>query len=644
MKPTGSAISDVERVRDAADIVRIVGEHLTLKAKGREYVGLCPFHDDHKPSMCVVPHKQIFHCFVCGAGGDVFSFIERYHRMEFREALEYLAERCNITLTRRGGHGGPALRAGSEAGEHGSESHATESHATEGRATRGQLAEANALAASFFRAILNHEDHGKIAREIIERRGISPEMVERFTLGAAPDRWDGLAMKVDALGQDRELFAAAGLLKARETGGHFDFFRNRLMFPIRDQIGRVIAFGARIIDEEDTPKYLNSPDSPLFNKSAAIFGLHQAVQAIQRERTAIITEGYTDVIACHQAGIEHTVATLGTALTPGHATILRRLCDTVVLLFDGDAAGLMAADRAVEVFFHETIDVRIATLDRYTDAKDPDELLKREGGREVFDRAIAGSVELLDFRFARLREKLAGAGLSALERATTEEIRNLARLGFHKATPIRRQLILRRLAEITGLKESLLADQMRQAKPPPSQYIEHEESRPSDKDLVMSSGSATDPQRLVEALGCILTDGSLWIALTEEERDLLSPESFGTPAARAIAGAVREVAHAGKQPVLRAVLDTLEDAAVKAQAVAIQTNTEQTTEERLAASLADCLMQERRRLAEQKLTNTQAQDSESDADADFASLLDRQRKQIEEFGPDRRKIARASGH
>ncbi|VAX38130.1 DNA primase [hydrothermal vent metagenome] len=632
MKPTGSAISDVERVRDAADIVRVVGDHLTLKAKGREFVGLCPFHDDHKPSMCVVPHKQIFHCFVCGAGGDVFSFIERYHRMEFREALEYLAERCNITLTKRS-----AQRTDAQTGDAISEYGVSES-----RATRGQLAEANAQAASFFRAVLNHEDHGKIAREIIERRGISPEMVERFTLGAAPDRWDGLAMKVDAMGQDRELFAAAGLLKARETGGHFDFFRNRLMFPIRDQIGRVIAFGGRIIDEEDTPKYLNSPDSPLFHKSAAIFGLHQAVQAIQRERTVIITEGYTDVIACHQAGIEHAVATLGTALTPGHATILRRLCDTVVLLFDGDAAGLMAADRAVEVFFHETIDVRIATLDKFTDAKDPDELLKREGGREVFDRAIAGSIDILDFRFSRLHAQVAGAGVSEMQRVTVEELRRLAQLGFHKSIPVRQQLIVKRLMKITGLDNKVLLDQMRRAKPRPNQYIEHEDSRPEDEAMEMAD-AATDPRRLIEALGCILTDGSLWLTLSEEERSLLAPESFATPAARAIAEAVRKVAQAGKQPVLRAVLDTLEEAAVKAKAVSIQTHTEQTTEERLAAYLADCLMQERRRRAETAPATPPTEDAPPEQDADFAAMIARQRKQIEEFGPDRRRIARASG-
>ena len=549
----------------------------------------------------------------------MFSFIQKYHRMDFREALEYLAERVNITLTPR---------------------HAQPSADESAGFSRSSLAEANAQAASFYRAILNHPEHGRAAREIIERRGISPEMVERFTLGASPDRWGGLAMKIDALGHDRDLYAAAGLLKRRDDGSHYDTFRNRLMFPIRDQIGRVIAFGARKIDEADEPKYLNTPETPLFNKSASIFGLHQAVQAIQRERTAIITEGYTDVIACHQAGIEHAVATLGTALTPGHATILRRLCDTVVLLFDGDDAGHRAADRAVEVFFGETIDVKIATLDRFTDAKDPDELLKREGGRVVLLRAVGEGVGLLDYRFGRLRERLAGAGPSALERATNEEIAKLAQLGFHKATPIRRQLLLKRLAAITGLEESLLADQMRRAKPRPSQTSESDAREETDP----REPEAAEPRHLVDALGCILTDGTLWTALTREDRDLLAPDSFDTRVLSLIAGAVRDVADLGRPPVLRAVLDTLEDARAKSEAVAIQTNTERVAEQRLGAYLAACLTQERRRRADQaNLSGRPGQTPGSGDDAGFAAMIEFKRKQIEEFGPDRRKIARPTG-
>ena len=619
MMPNGSNMSDVERVREAADIVRIVGEHVALKAKGREYVGLCPFHEDHNPSMAVVPAKQIFHCFVCGTGGDVFSFIQKYHRMDFREALEHLAERCNIELTPRHAQAG---------GQPGAQSAGF---------SRSTLADANAQAASFYRAVLQHETHGRAARELIERRGISPEMVEKFTVGAAPDRWDGLCQKIDSMGADRELFMQAGLLKPRDDGSHYDALRHRLIFPIRDQIGRVIAFGGRRINDDDDPKYLNSPETPLFNKSSSIFGLFQAARAIQHERTAIITEGYTDVIACHQAGIEHAVATLGTALTPGHASILRRMCDTVVLLFDGDDAGQRAADRAVEVFFGDPIDVRIATLNRVTDAKDPDELLKREGGVELFHRAIAESVDLLDFRFTRMRDRLAGAGLSAMQRATEEEIQTLGRLGFHNVSPIRRKLVLRRLADLTGLDEPLIADQLRKAKPRPSERAPVEISSGEEPPLPIDPG----PRHLIEALGCVLSDGTLWAGLDLRSRELLGPDSFGG-AVRAVAEAVGRVARAGRKPDLRTVLDTLEDDATKGAAVEIQTRAERESESRLAAFLNDCLRRALQDRAMQDRTLDAARETKADTD-DLQSLVDSIRTTTKQFGDDRRRMPSRPG-
>ncbi|MBK7405578.1 MAG: DNA primase [Phycisphaerales bacterium] len=611
MSQGGLQMSDVDRVRDAADIVRIVGEHVALKAKGREYVGLCPFHDDHSPSMSVVPHKQIFHCFVCGVGGDVFRFVERYHRMDFREALEYLAERCNITLTPRGR---PA-----EADNAGGAAY-----------SRVTLADANAQASAFFRGVLRHEQHGRAARAVIERRGISAEMVERFGLGAAPDRWDGLVAKIDLAKGDRELFRGAGLLKAREGGGHYDTFRNRLMFPLRDQIGRVIAFGARRINDDDDPKYLNSPETPLFAKSASLFGLFQAVQAIQRERTAIVTEGYTDTIACHQAGFENVVATLGTALTPGHAGILRRLCDTIVLLFDGDEAGQKAADRAVEVFFAEPIDVRIATLNRFTDAKDPDELLKREGGEVVFRRAIEASVDLLEYRFARLRERLAGAGLSALERATTEEVAKLAQLGFHRVTPIRRQLVLRRLHQITGLDDRLLADQLREHRPRAGSELEPRGPSPD--------AEPAEPRHMAEALSCVLAEGALWAALDEADRAMLAPEAYRSRGMQAIARVVQQIGVAGHIPSLREVLNHLsEDGDAIELAVRLHESAQRNLGDRIGAWFADCINTERRRREQSQAPGPVCDDSASLMDA--VSRLRRDRAQ---FGDRRGVIPRPS--
>ncbi|MCA9304295.1 MAG: DNA primase [Phycisphaerales bacterium] len=524
---------DRQRVRDASDIVAVVGEHLSLKAKGREYVGLCPFHDDRNPSMCVVPTKQIFHCFVCGAGGDVFSFIQKYHSMDFREALEFLAERANIELTKFNPSSAPGDQPYSGVG-------------------RREIINANEFAAGYFQAILKHPEHGAIARGLIERRGISPEMVERFGIGASADRWDGLSMMIDNKKLDRNAFAAAGLLKQRDTGGEYDALRNRLIFPIHDQIGRVIAFGGRKINEEDEPKYLNSPETAVFNKSTTLFGIHHAARAIKQRRTAVIVEGYTDVIACHQAGVEHVVGTLGTALTSGHATILRRLCDTVVLLFDGDEAGQRAADRAIEVLFRETIDIKIAALAGYTDAKDPDELLKREGGAAIFEQAIHGAEDLLKWRFDRLRRSLADAGPARMTQAIEDELTRLNDLGIANLSPIRRRLVVRQIANAAGIEEAVVINALRAGRRAPRR-----ESLDEREHTDLESGWKPGARELL--LGCLLCDDQLWLSMSGEERDLISAGAFRSGMSRRVAQATLDAIEDGAGSGLHAVLGVLSE-------------------------------------------------------------------------------------
>jgi DNA primase len=565
---------DRQRVKDASDIVRVVGEHVALKPKGREFVCLCPFHDDRNPSMCVVPGKQIFHCFVCGTGGDVFSFVQKYHSMNFREALEFLAQRAGIELTkfrpqREPSPDEPDRPAG---------------------VTKADILKANDAAQSFFRAILNHPEHGKAARELIDRRGISPAMVERFGIGASPDRWDGLVATVQNKGLDPRAFDAAGLFKTRDAGGRYDALRHRLIFPIHDQIGRVIAFGGRRIRDEDDPKYLNSPETAAFRKNTTLYGLAQAGRAIQQHRTAVVVEGYTDVVGCHQAGVEHVVGTLGTALTTGHATVLRRLCDTVVLLFDGDEAGQRAADRAVEVLFNESIDIRVATLAGVTDAKDPDELLKSEGGRAVFDRAVAEAPDLLAWKFDRLRRSLAGAGPAAVARAVEDELERFGRLGMERLTPVRRQQIVRLIAGATGLDERTIVAQIRTARP----------GRAAGE----ASGDAGDrpaptprPGARELVLGCLLCDGSLWTTMSTEEKDRVRTEVFTSPVARVVADAVLRAGWDGVPPALDAVLAEIEpegELATEATGLAVslaRTVERQTDQhpERLRRLLEECL-------------------------------------------------------
>lgn len=439
---SSDAHSDVDAVRDATDLVQLVGEHVALRPRGREHVGLCPFHDDRTPSFAVVTHKgnAFYKCHACGAGGDVFDFVRNYHKMDFPEALRFLAERAGIQLK-------PRRRAG--AGESANDSDAQGPSAAD-------LREANALAASFFRKVFQSPTAGTAGREICARRGISDEMLEAFNVGLAPDQWDSLGQLIRKRGLSEATFAAAGLLKARQSdgpsgGGYYDAFRNRLIFPICNEVGQPVAFGGRRIDEDDEPKYLNSSESAVFHKSRTLYGLHLAKRAIIDARQVIVTEGYTDVIACHQAGVANVVGTLGTALTVQHARVLSRLCDTVVLLFDGDEAGQRAADRGVEAFFAEKVDVRICIL---PDNLDPDDLLKREDGVGQLQSMIEQADDALAYKVKRFRQSLASAGgLSARQKQFEQFMQELADLGFGAMQGVRRRLVVTQLADLLGITQ-----------------------------------------------------------------------------------------------------------------------------------------------------------------------------------------------
>ncbi len=441
MIPSRSDLSDRDRVLELTDLVSLVGESVVLRPKGREHMGLCPFHEDRRPSFSVVTHKgnAFYNCFACGASGNAIDFMVNYHRMDFLEALRFLAQRAGIQLQARGSTGPRSSDPDSPA----------------------SLRRANEAALRFFSRALIDPAIGSAAKKALDDRGIDAKMIERFALGASPASGDGLAHYVEKLAAhqnqsgDEQLdpaiirasFEAAGLLRRR--GSLVDAFRNRVMFPIADELGRCIAFGARAIDPEDQPKYLNSPESALFHKSQSLYGINLAKRAIIQSRTAIITEGYTDVIACHRAGIENAVATLGTALTRDHARILQRLCDTIVLLFDGDTAGQRAADRALEIFFAAPVDLKICTL---PDQLDPDELLRQPNGRERFDLAIAQSEDALTHLVGNFRRELdAHPGLSARQRTIEAMLTKLVSLGLGSLDGIRRRLVIDSIAATSGV-------------------------------------------------------------------------------------------------------------------------------------------------------------------------------------------------
>ncbi len=538
-RPQFGMTDDRARVLDATDIVRLVGDHVALKPKGREFVGRCPFHDDHSPSMYVVPQKGIFYCFACGAGGNALDFVMRHHKMEFIEALQHLAERAGVELTPR-----PRARKDGPSG--------IDEGAEGATLTRAELVEANRFTSDFFRTVFRHAEHGRLARETCERRGISPEMIEAFAVGAAPDRWDGLTLTASQKGVRASALRAVGLTKDRERGqGVYDAFRNRLMFPIQDQMGRVIGFGGRRLNDEDEPKYINSPESPLFEKSKTLYGFGQAFRAIQESRVAVVVEGYIDVIACHQAGVKNVVATLGTALTGEHARVLQRVCDSVVLVFDGDDAGARAADRAVEVFFAQPVDVRIATLSA-TGAKDPDELLKREGGREAFERAIEQAVDALEYRFARVRDRVASLGLSARARAVEEDLERLAHLGLSRVSPIRRRLVVRKLAGIAGVSEGEVLESMKRLR-----------IRSDESEAAAGFGAREGLGAWEQAVGALLSWPGAWAELTVEERDLVLEGAYAAGPVGRVARAAAEIVARGEEASVSMVSAALEDEALR---------------------------------------------------------------------------------
>ncbi len=448
--------SDRDRVLAATDILAIIGESIALRPKGREHVGLCPFHDDKSPSFAVVTHKAggsvmggcgFYKCFACGAAGNAIDFVINFHRMEFPSALRFLAERANVELTPWEPNG---------------------PRRADGEPTKDEILRANLMAERFYRRVYADATAGAKARSEVARRGFEQAIVDGFRIGAASTRSDALVEGVkrgiaNTRATDRatsneststeyppfEAFVSAGVIRpARSGGGHVDLLRDRLVFPICDDLGRPIAFGGRKLDPEQEPKYLNSPETPVFSKSRSLYGIHLAKRRIIETKCAIVTEGYTDVIACHRAGFSNSVATLGTALTREHARMLRRLSETVVLLFDGDEAGQKAADRALEVFFSESIDLKICVL---PDNLDPDDLLRREGGVAQFQKALDQSVDALRFMATRIRKQLEGRGLSGRQQVIEQSMAKFVDLGLNAMSGLRRQLVLQTLADLFGI-------------------------------------------------------------------------------------------------------------------------------------------------------------------------------------------------
>ena len=401
----------VLEVQQANDIVDVIGEHVSLKKKGREMVGLCPFHADHRPSMNVNNVKQIFKCFACGAGGDVFKFVQMRENLTFPQAIERLAERAGIRLQPRKRGKGRSVKA------QGPEEEAVQVEDVD----PNRLSKANAWAANHFCRNLEDPQKGEYARTYLAQRQIDAESVKKWQIGLAVSSRDDLVTKARAQKASLKLLEQAGLI----VGQGQDKFVNRLMFTITDVTGRVIGFGGRTLDDNGA-KYLNSPTTVLFDKSNSMYGLEQARHEIVSTGTAVVVEGYTDVIMAHQFGCTNVVATLGTSFTAGHARILKRYARKVVLVFDSDVAGAEAANRALDVCLAQRIDIKIASV---PEGKDPCDFLLA-AGRERFEQIVNQGVDVFKFKWDRLKEKFSGDDTLAARRAAVEEYLQTVATGF----------------------------------------------------------------------------------------------------------------------------------------------------------------------------------------------------------------------
>tara|TARA_Y100001934_G_scaffold131827_1_gene159879 strand:- start:581 stop:2401 length:1821 start_codon:yes stop_codon:yes gene_type:complete len=367
-----------EQIRAANSIQDVITSYIgPLKPAGANFLALCPFHKEKTPSFNVNPVRQSFHCFGCNAGGDVFKFVMQYENITFMEALKRLADRASIPLE-----------------------FDNDPQARKRRAVKDSLFEIHEKLTKHWQSALREAAGGQVARDYLERRGVSGEAIERFRLGFAPDAWDDTVNWASAAKYDMELVVKGGVVvKKEESNRHYDRFRGRLMFPICDEQGRVIGFSGRILDDEaKAAKYVNSPETPLFTKSRVIYGLDKARRPIADAGLAIVCEGQLDLIRCHVSGIENVVAPQGTALTTDHGRILKRYADEVVMCFDSDEAGQKAAVRSLEALTPSGLSVRVLAL---PSPHDPDSFI-REFGPDSFRESVATASEYFAFYLDRL--------------------------------------------------------------------------------------------------------------------------------------------------------------------------------------------------------------------------------------------------
>lgn len=369
----------IEEVRAASDIVDVVSDYVRLKKQGSRFVGLCPFHSEKSPSFSVDPRQNLFYCFGCKKGGDVFSFVRELEGLEFNEAVRMLADRFGVALPTE------------------------DAVATEAASEAESIYNALRFAARYFYGQLAHPEVGRRARTYLLDRGLTPETIKRFGIGYAPEAWDGLLKAAAEHHIGPQMLEKAGLVVEKDGGHYYDRYRGRVIFPIFSHVGKVIGFGGRILEKvPDQPKYINSPETKVYHKGRVLYGLYQGKQAIRRAEEVILVEGYMDVVSLHQAGVENVVAASGTALTAEQVKILGRYAKRVLLLYDADAAGNTAAMKTIDLVLENELAVYAVSL---PGGEDPDSYVREHGGEAFLAYAQKHRRDFVEFKYERLRQE-----------------------------------------------------------------------------------------------------------------------------------------------------------------------------------------------------------------------------------------------
>ncbi len=495
--------STLNQIQDRLDIVEIISGFAALKRSGRNFKALCPFHQEKTPSFMVNPDKQIFHCFGCGTGGNVFSFLMKAEKKDFLEVVETLAERVGVEI--------PTDRiVNSEAVERAS-----------------LLAKANGFAMDFYHEALLKKKEAEAAREYLKSRGLTTQTLSDFKIGFALESWDALCRAFEGKVPDA-VVERAGLSLSKKDGGFYDRFRNRIIFPILDAKGVCVAFGGRVLDDS-LPKYLNSPETEIYSKGRNLYGLFQARKPIRDSDAVIVVEGYMDLVACHQAGVKNVVASLGTALTPEQVRLVKRHTKNILMLYDADPAGESATLRGLEICLEEGLDVKIVRL---ASGHDPDSFI-RKFGVEGFRRELAGAKTLFEYKFALLKNKFDADTLEGKVKIANEMV-----VLFSKVqNEILKNAWMKELSRDLGLSEEALRAELNKNGP------RTRELRPAAS--VPSKNDVSAAEKLLIGL---LMDGPEYVSKAKQQVD---SKDFQHPKARAIA---RQFLEGGEEPMPAAQL------------------------------------------------------------------------------------------